>query len=125
MKNARDRTKQYLGHLFEGVPFVAIGGSSSDGFTTKLFPNNMNLSDMLSMAFTMALSIGAILAVLRLAYAGYLYMGQADMWSTKGYAKEVFRNSIIGLLLLFGVWLILNQINPDILQLNVFRAFSK
>ena len=115
--------KKNIRYLFEAAPFVPIGGSTDDGFTSKLFPNTggTDLSSMLSAAFSMALSVGAILAVLRIAYAGYLYMGQADMWSTKGHAKEVFTNAIIGLLLLFGVWLILNQINPDILQLNVFR----
>lgn len=123
MRNIRDTKNSLIVRLFQAAPFVPIGGSSDDGFTSQLFPNNSgaDLSAMLSNAFSIALSVGAMLAVLRIAYAGYLYMGQADMWSTKGHAKEVFRNTLIGLLLLFGIWLILNQINPDILQLNVFR----
>ena len=119
------------GFLFQvsNIPFVPIGNGGQPGtqgdFNSKLFPQGMDLGGLLSMAFQMALSVGAILAVLRIAYAGYLYMGQADMWSTKGHAKDVFTNAITGLLLLFAVWLILNQINPDILQLDVFRALKK
>jgi hypothetical protein len=126
MNDLKDRGSRYIRYLFEAAPFVPIGRDSPDGFTAKLFANDqsVNLNSMLSTAFTMALSVGAILAVLRIAYAGYLYMGQADMWSTKGHAKEVFQNAIIGLLILFGIWLILNQINPDILQLDIFRSLK-
>jgi hypothetical protein len=115
--------------LYAAAPqFIPIGNGGQPGtqgeFNTKLFGQGADLSTILTTAFQMALSVGAILAVLRIAYAGYLYMGQADMWSTKGHAKEVFRNAIIGLLLLFGMWLILNQINPDILQLDIFRCLK-
>lgn len=59
------------------------------------------------------------MAVLRIAYGGYLYMGSADMWGNKQQAKETIGDAIIGLLLLFAVYLILNQINPNLLNLNV------
>lgn len=71
--------------------------------------------------FTAALSVGAMLAVLRIGYAGWLYMGSADMWSNKSTAIGVFQDAIIGLLLLLGVWLILYQINPCILNLDFTR----
>ena len=127
-----ERIKKYLnnGYLW-AAQFVPIGAggqpgssSSGDAFTSRLFPQGADLAAILTVAFQMALSVGAILAVLRIAYAGYLYMGQADMWSTKGHAKEVFQNAIIGLLMLFAVWLVLNQINPDILQLDVLRCLK-
>ena len=83
---------------------------------------NANLQEMLNAAFQISIRLGAILAVLRIAYAGYLYMGSEDMWSTKTAAKEVFRNAVIGLLILLGVWLILHQIDPRILSLNIMQT---
>ncbi len=71
-------------------------------------------------AFSIALSVGAILAVLRIAYAGYLYMG-TDLWGDKGKAKEMLGDIALGILLLLSVYLILNQINPDILRLDILR----
>ena len=80
------------------------------------------LADYLNKIFQFAIVIGAIAAVLRLMYAGYLYMGSADMWSNKRRAKEVIGDVTLGLLLLLTVWLILSQINPDILKLDALRG---
>ena len=82
----------------------------------------MTLPDVLNNLFQIAISVGAILAMLRIAYAGYLYMGSADMWSSKQHAKDVFRDAIIGLLLLLSIWLILYQINPCLLDLQVLQS---
>ena len=82
------------------------------------------IPDLLNGLFTFGLSVGAMLAVLRIAYAGWLYMGSADMWSKKGEGIAVFQDAILGLLLLLGVWLILFQINPDILNLDFTRSFG-
>lgn len=79
-----------------------------------------SLGSFINKLFVAALSLGAILAVLRLAYAGYLYM-TTDAWGTKGKAKEVIGDVIIGLLLLLSIWLILRQINPQLLDLNVLK----
>lgn len=82
---------------------------------------SQNLSDMLNQIFQLAIILGGVLAMLRIAYGGWLYMGREDMWSSKTHAKEVFRDAIIGLLLLLAIWLILNQINPDILKLQILQ----
>ncbi len=80
--------------------------------------NPQDLSTFISGAFKVTLSIGAILAVLRIAYAGYQYMS-SDAWGEKSHAKEILGDVTIGILLLLSVWLILNQINPNILQLKI------
>ena len=92
--------------------------------TTKsgdLYGSGGDISTFLNNLFKFALAIGAIGAVLRLAYAGYLYMGAADMWSSKSEAKKVMGDVTLGLLLLLSIWLILYQINPDILTLNALK----
>ena len=94
---------------------------------TKFFGQALDLDkatsipDVLNAFFMMALSLGAILAMLRLVYAGYLYTS-SDVWGNKSSAKEVIRNAVVGLVMLLSVWLVLNTINPDLLNLNVLRA---
>jgi hypothetical protein len=97
------------------------GGAASCGDTDQLSQMfcNADIPKMLNSAFQVAIRIGAILAVLRIAYAGYLYMGSEDMWSSKSAAKEAFRDAIVGLLILLAIWLILHQIDPRILSLKI------
>ena len=76
------------------------------------------LSVFLNKLFLGALSLGAVLAVLRLALAGFQYMA-SDLWANKQHAKEIIQETLLGLFILLGISLILNQINPDILKLNV------
>lgn len=83
-----------------------------------------DLSSFINGLFKFALAIGAIVAVLRIAWAGYLYMGQSDMWSKKGEAKEIIGDVTLGLLLLLAIYLILYQINPDILKLNALKNIT-
>ena len=64
-----------------------------------------------------------MLAVIRLVYAGFLYMG-SDIFDKKSAAKEAIQNAIIGLLLLVTTFIILNQINPDILNLDVLKRIQ-
>ncbi len=80
--------------------------------------NAQDLGTFINSAFKITLSIGAILAVLRIAWAGYQYMS-SDAWGEKSHAKEILGDVTIGVLLLLSVWLILNQIDPTILQLKI------
>lgn len=113
--------------LFQGtvVTFQPLTGGTNQlsGPLAGLFTQS-NLPAFFNAAFTMALAAGAILAVLRLAYAGWLYMGAADMWGSKQKAKDVIFNAILGLLLLIGIYIILYQINPNLLNLNVLQSFQ-
>jgi hypothetical protein len=63
------------------------------------------------------------MAVLRLTYAGYLYM-VTDLWTTKGKAVEIIQSTVLGLFLLLAVYLILWQINPQILSLRILFTNS-
>jgi hypothetical protein len=98
--------------------FVPLADYSKSPALKSALEQKDLLGPYLNNIFTMVLSVGAILAVLRIAYAGYLYMG-TDMWSNKGKGKEVLGDAIIGLLLLLSVWLILNQINPNLLKIGI------
>jgi hypothetical protein len=114
------------GLLFQTtVQFTPLSNSTNLGSSlSSFFNNNGNLAGFFNAAFNVALSVGAILAVLRIAYAGWLYMGAADMWGSKQHAKEVLTGAILGLLLLLGIWIILDQINPNILNLNILQTIQ-
>jgi hypothetical protein len=99
--------------------FIPLACVDQSGKLADIY-QSPDLSTFINDIFKFAIGIGAIAAVLRLAYAGYLYMGQADMWSSKGKAKEIIGDTTLGLLLLLSIYLILYQINPDIVKLRVF-----
>ena len=109
--------------LLPALSFADDAGQVTVGGGLAQVQNATNLPDLLNGLFTLSLEIGGALAVLRIAYAGYLYMG-TDMWSKKSDAKHILSDAVVGLLLLLAVWLILNQINPDILNLNILRSVT-
>lgn len=98
----------------EFVPLESFGGSRklADAYNTP------ELGPFIQKVFVGAISLGAILAVLRLAWAGFTYMA-SDLPGVKSSAKEIISDTFLGLFLLLGIWLILYQINPDILKLKI------
>ena len=97
--------------------FVPLSNFEGSPRLEQVF-NSGDLKDFMNRLFVAAIALGAVLAVLRLAWAGFVYMG-TDMWGKKEHAKEIIQDTLIGLFLLLAIWLILKQINPDILKLNV------
>lgn len=77
-----------------------------------------DLGPFMNKVFAGAIALGAILAVFRLAWAGFKYMS-SDLPGMKSDAKEIISETLLGLFLLLGIWLILYQINPDILKLKI------
>lgn len=110
------------GVVFADTTSDAQGTALCTGDALEQLFCNPDLSSMLNTLFQLSITLGGILAMLRIGYAGFLYMGREDMWSSKTHAKEVFRDAIIGLLLLLAIWLILYQINPDILKLQLVQG---
>ena len=103
--------------------FVPLTCADSSQKLAGLYASQ-DLSNFVNGLFKVAIAVGAIAAVLRISYAGFLYMGQADMWSHKNDAKRILGEVTLGLLLLLSVYLILYQINPDILTLNAIKNIS-
>ena len=116
--------RKLLEKLSRGAYQAVLGGgvgAENSPLLSKLFdPNTTSLAQFFNTLFKAAIVIGAILAVLRLGYAGAIYM-TTDLPGAKGNAKSIISSAVLGLLLLLAVWLILNQINPDILNLDILR----
>lgn len=98
------------------VPLACYKGSAlQDIYSTG---GENALANFFSKLFAFSLSIGAILAVIMIVWGGYYYMFK-DSFAAKLNAKEKLTNAVIGLLLLLGTYLILYQINPQILNLSI------
>ncbi len=110
----------FVVHAQGFVPLADVPANSKFGQLTR----SRDFAGFVNGLFKFGIAIGAIAAVIRLAYAGYLYMGQSDMWSHKGEAKQIITDVTIGLLLLLGIYLILYQINPDILKLTALQRIT-
>ena len=114
--------------LFAVGAFKPLTGDSNGvqlaPFLTQAFNGNGNgLTALFNVAFRFAIAIGAILAVIRLVYAGFIYM-TTDLFGAKTAAKGVIWNALTGLFLLLSIWIILNQINPQILNLDLLRSMN-
>lgn len=113
---ARDR-----GYLY--AAFVPLETEQQSPLFTGIFQSG-NLADLLNKLFFAAISIGAILAVIKIMWAGYLYMA-SELWTKKQTAKDTLANAIIGLLILLAIRLILYQINPQLLNLDILTGVTK
>lgn len=120
IETAKKRLYQLTGN---GQPVLGgTIGAEQAPFLARLFdPNTVSLAQFFNTLFKTAIVVGAMLAVLRLGYAGFVYM-TTDVMSQKQSARSIISNAVLGLVLLLAVWLILNQINPDILNLDVLRT---
>ncbi len=67
--------------------FVPLSNANQSPMLTSAY-SSPDLSTYFNAIFKIALSAGAILAVLRIGYAGFLYMG-SDMWANKNHERLV------------------------------------
>lgn len=88
-------------------PLAPIPGVSS----------GISFSQFVERIVVIALSIGAILAVLMLVVGGFEWM-VSEAVHKKELGRERVRNAIFGLLILLAAVLVLNTINPQLINLN-------
>ncbi len=104
--------------LFAQTPvFVPLADANQSPMLQSIY-NSGDLAGYVNRIFAVSISVGAIIAVLRIAYAGYMYM-MSDLWTSKSRARDILGEVVLGLIILLGIYLILYQINPCILDLNI------
>lgn len=69
--------------------------------------------------FLFLLSAAVILALVMIVIGGVEYVGSAGNTSLLGDAKGRMVNALLGLLLALASWLILNVINPDLVDFSI------
>ena len=79
-------------------------------------PFERGISPLVKILIWWAFSIAGILAFAMIVYAGFQYLTSGGNTSQQKDAQERIVSAIIGIILLFAFWIILNTINPDILS---------
>jgi hypothetical protein len=90
-----------------GLPYVGDNGGPE------------NFGDYVKALYYAAISVGALLAVVKIIFAGVKYM-LTDVVTTKGDAKKDIYGAFLGLFIVIGAVLILQTINPRLLEINLF-----
>ena len=92
-----------------------LTNQTDHGDLTKIQVSPEGLSDYFNQAYSFLLILIAITAVFYLIYGGMVYL-TTDIANKQKQGKEVIVRVISGLVFVFTVWLILNSINPNILN---------
>ncbi len=98
-----------------------LGGTvdSKGNFTPAT--QSTSIADYLNALFGLALGASAILAVIMIVFEGFKYM-TSDAIGSKKDALTGLRGATFGLILLLMIWLIVNVINPQMLNLGNLEA---
>jgi hypothetical protein len=75
-------------------------------------------AEMIYRFYRYALSVAGALATIRVVWGGVLYMISAGNSSKQADARDIISSAVWGLLLLAGAYLVLNTINPEIVNLK-------
>ena len=95
----------------EYTPLQALPGIGDGGGTVSGV-------EYLPALFTLLVGATTVLAVVWLVLGGIQYMS-TDAYSDKSQGKEKIRNALLGLLLAGASWLILNTINPQLIEIEL------
>lgn len=92
--------------LLEKIP----GFASTDG---------SNLPEYVKAIYKVALIVIVLSALFMLTVGGFMYLTSAGNTSAMGTAKGVIFDSLIGLVIALTAWLLLNVINPDLVNVTI------
>jgi hypothetical protein len=103
--------------VIDGIKHLVFAAASAT-LTYPAFTQAPSPADMVGQIYTYALSIAGALAIIRVVYGGIIYMISAGNTSKQSDARDIITSAIWGLVLLAGAYLLLNTINPEIVQLK-------
>jgi hypothetical protein len=79
-------------------------------------PSELSFESLLTYLYYWGLGIGGLLAFIRLIIAGIQWGASAGNVNSVKSAQDTMISSVFGLILLLGAWLLLNTINPQIVD---------
>jgi len=94
-----------------GIPGLVKKGES--------MPFEKGISPLVKILIWWAFSIAGVLAFAMIVYAGFQYLTSGGNTAQQKDAQQRIVNAIIGIILLFAFWIILNTINPNILSTSL------
>ncbi|MFA6446550.1 MAG: pilin [Candidatus Paceibacterota bacterium] len=78
-----------------------------------------SLTEYLKTTFNVILGLAGVAAVVQIVRGGLMYM-TPDSIGGKTEGKKLWTNAVYGLILAIAAWLILSEINPEILNFKLF-----
>jgi hypothetical protein len=95
---------------------VPIGGFGKEETTLEAETGTKFIAQYIQAVYRYGISVGAILATVVLMAAGVVWLTSGGNQGQIGKAKEMITGSLVGLFLLFGSYMILNTINPNLVN---------
>lgn len=89
--------------------------------TLPTFDNAQDLGQFINSIYIWSIGIVGLAVFIQFIRAGLTYLLAAGNASTTGKAKEMMQHAVLGAILLLSAYLILNVINPDLTQTNLFN----
>jgi len=94
---------------------MSTPGLGAPTFETIGFDYQKGIGEFVKYIIIWAFRLAGIFAFIMILFAGFQYLTAGGNTNQQKEAQERIFNAIIGIILLFSFWLILNTINPDIL----------
>jgi hypothetical protein len=82
-------------------------------------PDVTTLPTLINQIYVWSLGIAVLLALLMAILGGYYYMTSAGNAEQSSKGKEYITSALIGLVIIFTAYLLLNQINPQLVNFNL------
>lgn len=113
--------------VFLGNMLVSIPETNAQGFNYQLLEKipgkeaigGNDLSKYITAIYDTALVIVVLSAVLMASIGGFMYLTSAGNTAAMGTAKGVIFDAVIGLVIALAAWLLLNVINPDLVNVKI------
>ena len=105
----------FLAGAQEFVPLTGLPGVPTSGAT---------LPEYLNVIFRIVIGVGALLAVIQITLGGVMYM-TSEAIGGKAAGKSKIQAAIVGLLIILATVLILQTINPQILNLDILGGATE
>jgi hypothetical protein len=113
--------------VFLGGMLVSISETNAQGFNYQLLEKipgkeaigGNDLSKYITAIYDTALVIVVLSAVLMASIGGFMYLTSAGNTAAMGTAKGVIFDAVIGLVIALAAWLLLNVINPDLVNVTI------
>lgn len=101
--------------VFAEVKYIPMVG------LPRLDPNAQTTEQYVQALFFLSIAAAAMLAFIKILFGGVKWM-LSDVITDKASAKKDIQGAIFGLLIVLSAYVVLNTINPQLLELNILQS---
>jgi len=99
------------------LPVFALAQTNACDTAASSDPSN--IGKCINQVYIWSLGAGALLALVMIVFGGYITLTAAGNAERASRGKNFIFSSVVGLILLFGAYLLLNTINPDLVNFKI------